>query len=167
MYIIRHEIGHYVQRELPLVICFSLNMKACCEYCCFLVGCITFYGHIKSSRTFFFYSQVKDACFHWWARFLLLSRLQQYIVLMVRDLYRPDACLYSTKREDLAWGRYYSSFSDRAKWALLSTMDNWHHSTQFYLKATKHKPKMQRITLKKTFNMWSFFYFLFFIFLSH
>lgn len=51
---------------------------------------------------------------------------------MVRDLYRPDACLYSTKREDLAWGRYQSSFSDRAKWALLSTTDHSYHSTSFY-----------------------------------
>ena len=33
------------------------------------------------------------------------------------------------------------------------------HSTQLYLKATRHKSKMQRITLKKTFNMWSFFCF--------
>lgn len=59
-------------------------------------------------------TRVKDACFHWWPRFLLLSRLQQCIVLMGRDLYRPDACLYSTKREDLAWGRCHSSLCDGA-----------------------------------------------------
>lgn len=125
----------------PFVIRFSLNMKA--WVLCFLVGCVTSCGHIKFSLSIYiyilcFYSQVKDACFHWWARFLLLSRLQQYIVLMRRDLYRPDACLYSTQREDLAWGRYYSSFSDRAKRALLSTVDYWYHNTQFYFKATKH-----------------------------
>jgi hypothetical protein len=34
--------------------------------------------------------------------FLLLSVAQQYFVLIVRDLYRPDAGLYSAKREDLA-----------------------------------------------------------------
>lgn len=50
---------------------------------------------------------------------------------MVRDLYRPDACLYSTKRGDLAWGRYQSSSSDGAKRALLSTTARSDHSTQF------------------------------------
>lgn len=66
---------------------------------------------------------------------------------MVRDLYHPDACLYSTKREDLAWGRYQSSFSERAKWAQLSTTDSCDHSTQFYLNSTK-QPKMQSYTEK-------------------
>lgn len=77
---------------------------------------------------------------------------------MVHDLYRPDACLYSAKREDLAWGRYYSSFSDRAKWALLSAVDNWYHSTHSSTLRQQNisKSKMKRITLKKTFDMWSF-----------
>lgn len=98
----------------------------------------TFYGHIKSSRNIF--SQPGQGCL-----FSLMSAVsfivcpQQYYVLMGHDLYCLDACLYSTKREDLAWGRYYSSFSDRTKWALHSSMENWYHNTQFYLKATKRK----------------------------
>lgn len=40
----------------------------------------------------------------------------------------------------------------------------WTTDITVLLKATKHKSKMQRITLKKTFNMWSFFYFFYFFF---
>lgn len=169
MYIITHKVGPYVQWDLPLLICFSPNMNACREYCvflrCNLPRSIKMKHKIFWYFLFFFTCQVKDDCFHWWARFLLLSRLQQYIVLMVRDHYRPDACLYSAKGEDLAWGCFYSSFSDGAKWALLSTIDSWHHSAKFYFKATKHESKMQIITLKKTFNMWSSFLFFFLLFI--
>lgn len=88
----------------------------------------------------FFFSQPGQGCL-----FSLMSAVSfivpapTILVLMVHDLYHPDACLYSAKREDLAWGGYYSSFSNRAKWALLFSMDKRYHSTQFKLKAIKHK----------------------------
>lgn len=151
------------------VVCLSSEFKNVCnDFAAF------FFGGVRSSWIFFFFSpptlpppspntRVKDACFHWWPRFLLLSRLQQCIVLMGRDLYRPDACLYSTKREDLAWGRYHSSFSDGAL-----ACNGWQTQARTrFLRKKKNglhngNLKMQRITLKKDIQHVVFFIYIFF-----
>lgn len=52
MCIIRHEIGHYVQQAL--VVCFSLNLKACHEYCYLTTGWGPTMVTLKSSRKIFF-----------------------------------------------------------------------------------------------------------------
>lgn len=65
------------------VVCLSSEFKNCCLFFFFtLVGYMSLCGHIKSSRIIsppthhhpLFHRRVKDACFHWWPRFLLLSR---------------------------------------------------------------------------------------------
>lgn len=163
MYIIRHEIGHYVQRELPLVICFSLNMKACYEYCCFLVGYITFYGHIKSSRTFFFFTARSRMLVFIDERgfFYCLASNNTLCWWCVIFIARTPVC---TARKERIWPEVativHSLIGQNEPCSLPWTTD-----ITVLLKATKHKSKMQRITLKKTFNMWSFF--IFFIFFSH
>lgn len=91
----------YVQQELPLVVCFSVNLKACHEYCVFLRGKVLLWSHKIKWKGFF--SQPGQGClFSLMSAVSFIVSLQQYFVLMVHDLYRPDACLYSTKREDLA-----------------------------------------------------------------
>ena len=154
MYTIRHEMGRYVQQELPPCCLFLSKFS---WLLCFLVGKVTLHGRIKNQveKGFFFTARSRMLVFiDERGFFYCLASNNTLCWWCVIFIARTPVC---TVRKERIWPEVativHSLIGQNEPCSL--PMDC--HSTQLYLKATRHKSKMQRITLKKTFNMWSFF----------